>query len=371
MRLLLGFALAALVARAAPPAVVSPDVQPGREVTFRLRAPHAQQVLMVLEGSARPAPMVRGTDGVWTLTEGPLDPDYYSYSFLEDGVALIDPSNPSIKPSLVSPASMLHVPGPRSLPWEWNDVPHGVIHHEFFHSNVVGDDRDFYVYTPPGYDPRSARHYPVLYLLHGYTDGASAWSVVGRAGVILDNFIARGDAEPMIVVMPLGYGDPEILAEPFSPATRGLWQRNLEQFRQSLLREVLPRVIAQYQTGEDRESRAIAGVSMGAAESLYVGLNDLDDFAWIGSFSPGIELNALDGGLGAQFPQLSDEDNQRIRLLWIGCGTDDPSHLAVSRSMREFLAQRGIRNTYQETPGAHTWMVWRRYLDSFAPLLFR
>ena len=146
------------------------------------------------------------------LTTEPLEPDYYGYTFVADGVSLIDPANTLMKPNLLGLSSMFHVPGPRSISWETNDVPHGEVHHHFYHSAVVGDDRDFYVYTPPAYEESGRQQYPVLYLFHGYSDDASGWTAVGRANVILDNLIAQGKAKPMIIVMTLGYGAPEILS---------------------------------------------------------------------------------------------------------------------------------------------------------------
>src|SRR5262249_29131930 len=157
-----------------------------------------------------------------------------------------------------------------------------------YRSGVVGDERDFYVYTPPGYNPGADRRYPVLYLLHGFSDDASGWTAVGRAHVILDNLIAQRKAKPMLVVMPLGYGAPAI-APRTGPALRdpNLGQRNYDRFRNALLTEVLPEVEKTYRVATDRSSRAIAGLSMGGAESLFVGLNALDRFAWVGAFSSG------------------------------------------------------------------------------------
>ena len=157
--------------------------------------------------------MQKDEQGIWSATIGPLQPDTYGYSLSVDGVGLIDPSNQLMKPNLLNTESAVHVPGPPSapLPWEVADVPHGQIHHHFYRSKIVGDDRDFYVYTPPGYSAAARQDYPVLYLLHGFSDSANGWSEVGQANVILDNLIAQGKAKPMIVVMPLGYGDMEVI----------------------------------------------------------------------------------------------------------------------------------------------------------------
>jgi enterochelin esterase-like enzyme len=350
-----------------PERIVSPEVHLDRSVTFRFRDPNAKEVVVTLEGAAKPLPMQKDEEGVWSVTTEPLEPDYYGYSFVADGVSLVDPSNASLKPNLLFLSNRVHVPGPSSLPWEINQVFHGVIHHHFYHSTAVGDDRDFYVYTPPGYDPAGKALYPVLYLLHGYSDDASAWTAVGRANVILDNLIAQGKTKPMIVVMPLGYGAPQILSHGFAAFRHAsLVLENMQKFRDALLTEVMPQVEQDYRVLTDRNSRAIAGLSMGGAESLHVGLNNLDHFAWIGSFSAGGQGDDPN----AEFPALDAKANAQLRLLWIACGTED--HLIEpNRKFREWLASKGVRHTDVETPGMHTWMVWRRNLASFAPLLFQ
>ena len=350
----------------APPPLISPEVHSDNRVTFRFRAPNAKEVLLAREGT-EPVPMQKDEQGVWSITTDPLEPDFYGYSFEADGVRLIDPSNHLMKPNLLNTQSVVHVPGPASLPWEINDVPHGAIHHHFYRSGIVGDDRDFYVYTPPAYSPKANELYPTLYLLHGFSDDASAWTAVGRAHVILDNLIAQGKAKPMIVVMPLGYGAPEIVSQGFAAFhDASLRQRNFQKFRDALINEVIPQVEEAYRVSKDRKSRAVAGLSMGGAESLLTGLNTLDHFAWIGAFSSG----GLTEDFKADFPALDSKANSQLRLLWIACGTDD--HLIdINRKFRDWLKSKAIQHTDIETPGAHTWMVWRRNLASFASLLFQ
>jgi enterochelin esterase-like enzyme len=349
-----------------PPWLNTPEVHSDDSVTFRFLAPNAQEVKLAREG-AEPVAMQKDDRGVWTVNTAPLPPDYYGYSIVVDGVRSLDPYDHGLVPNLLSPGNFVHVPGPPSLPWELNDVPHGEIHHHFYRSAVAEDDRDFYVYTPPGYDPASKKTYPVLYLLHGYSDDASGWTAVGRANVILDNLIAQGRAKPMIVVMPLGYGAPEIVTRGFGAfRDTGLRQRNMDRFRDALLTEVIPQVEKTYRALTDRNSRAIAGLSMGGAESLYSGLNALDHFAWVGSFSAG----GLGEDLNAQFPSLDSKANAQLHLLWIACGTEDRL-IEPNRKFREWLASKGIQHTDIETPGMHTWMVWRRNLATFASLLFQ
>src|SRR5713226_8753664 len=350
-----------------PPApLISPEVHQDGSVTFRFRAPNALEVKLAREG-AEPVSMQKGAQGVWKVTTARLAPDYYGYSFLADGVRLIDPQNPLLIPNLLTPASAAHILGPPSLPWELNDVPHGEIHHHFYKSKVAADDRDYYVYTPNRYDPAAKRTYPVLYLLHGYSDDASGWTAVGHSNVILDNLIAQGKAKPMIVVMPLGYGTMEFVHLGWTAwGHTDLRAKNVDNFREALLTEVMPRVESEYRSTKDRNGRAIAGLSMGGSESLLTGLNNLDKFSWIGAFSSG----GIPEDFQKTFPALDAKANQQIRLLWIACGTDDRL-ITVNRNFREWLKSKGIQHTDIETPGQHTWMVWRRNLAEFAGLLFR
>jgi enterochelin esterase-like enzyme len=351
----------------APPApIVSPDVHSDGSVTFRFRSPNAKEVELDLEG-VEPAPMKKDDQGVWSITTAPLAPDYYGYSFVADGVRLIDPENSFLVPNLLSAGSAVHVPGPLSLPWELNDVPHGEIHHHFYLSAVGEDDRDYYVYTPPGYDAAAKKTYPVLYLLHGFSDDASGWTAVGHANVILDNLIAQGKAKPMIVVMPLGYGTMAFVHLGWDAWSHTeMRDRNFKKFTDALLTEVMPRVESEYRTTKDRNARAIAGLSMGGSESLLTGLNNLDKFAWIGGFSSG----GIPTDFSKDFPSLDAKANEQLHLLWIACGTED--HLiTLNRDLRAWLKTKGVKVTEIETPGMHSWMVWRRNLAEFAGLLFR
>jgi enterochelin esterase family protein len=360
-----------------PANLVSPEVRADGSVTFRFRDPNAKEVKLHLEG-AEPVSMQKDDRGIWSVTTAPLDPDYYAYSFAADGVRLIDPENPQLTPNLLATESAVHVPGSLSLSWELNDVPHGEIHHHFYRSTVAGDDRDYYVYTPAGYDSAVKKMYPVLYLLHGYGGDASGWTAVGHANVILDNLIAQGKAKPMIVVMPLGYGTVEFLRLGWGAwAHAELRDRNFKKFSEVLLTEVMPRVETEYQVSKNRDARAIAGLSMGGSESLLTGLNNLGEFSWVGAFSSG----GIPEDFQKDFPSIHAGTNQRLHLLWIACGAEDDLVLSgspnaddlitLNRSLRKWFKTKGVRVTEIETPGMHTWMVWRRNLTDFAGLLFR
>ena len=358
------------LAQQAPPPVQSPEVAGDGSVTFRFRDPNAQRVVVNVEGAKEPLVMQKDEAGIWTATTRSMEPELYGYSFNADGVQLIDPANSKLKPNLLGVTSEVRVPGPGPMPWEAADIPHGIVHHHFYRSNVVGDNRDFYVYTPPAYDASPNARYPVLYLLHGYSDDASGWTAVGKANLILDTLISSGRAKPMIVVMPLGYGAPEIVQR--TPvfgsglSNAELRERNYTRFRSALIDEVIPQVERTYRVFPDRDSRAIAGLSMGGAESLLTGLNRLDRFSAVGAFSTG----GLSDDFAADFPQLTRAATAQLHLLWIACGVDDRL-ITPNRNLIAWLKAKDIKLTQVETPGMHTWMVWRSNLMEFAPLLFR
>jgi enterochelin esterase family protein len=267
-----------------------------------------------------------------------------------------------LMPNLRAPVSLLHVPGPATLPWEINPVPRGIIHRHFFRSRVVGDDRDFYVYTPPGYDPRKSDVYPVLYLLHGAGDNDSHWTLLGRANVIADNLIADGRAVPMIIVRPNGH-----ISDRNREREKPDRFRERELFEKDMLESIVPLVESEYRVQADPQHRGIVGLSMGGGQSIAVGLGHTDRFAWIGAFSAAASADdPVLTGLRADPAQA----NQRIRLLWIAIGKDD-FLLQRSRGFIEALDGLKLRHTYKETAGSHAWGVWRGYLADFLPLLFR
>ncbi len=358
MRLILLFSLVCLASAQPPARVVSPEVSADHRVTFRLRAPQAREVLVDRETATRVS-MLKGDDGVWTLTTDALAPDIYGYRFVVDGLAVMDPVNPMMKTNLLGATSAVHVRGNES--WDPRDVPHGALTEHFYESKIAGDRRSFFVYTPPGYDARAGKKYPVLYLLHGFSDGSDGWSTVGRAHVILDNLIADRKAVPMLVVMPLGYGEPAILGP--GPRTPDMGRRNLTKHKETLLQEVIPQVEKAYRVQPRPADRAIAGLSMGGGESLYSGLTAPHAFAYVASFSGAVpEANMLEG--------LDDSLNKKLKMLWIACGKDD-FLIKRNREFIDLLKSRNITNTWNETAGAHTWPVWRRNLTELAPLLFR
>lgn len=355
---------------AAPPP--SPDVHPDGSVSFRLVMANAVKVELHLEGSAQPFPMTKEADGAWTVTVPKLAPQYYSYSFNVDGSDVLDPHNTTIKTSFFSNQNIFLMPGQPPMPWEPANVPHGIVHHHYYHSSIVGVDSQYFVYTPPGFDPKSPQEYPVLYLLHGYSDDPSAWTHMGKANVILDNLIASGKAKPMIVVMPLGYGTMDVITHGWQVwKDQELIRTNYSKFGDTLFKEVMPLVKQQYPLSEKREDHAIAGLSMGGAESLLVGLNHVDDFAYVGGFSSApLMREDFAQALPAITAQSAPDIKKKLRVLWISCGTED-GLIEANRKLGAWLKEKGIEVHAVETPGMHVWMLWRDSLSNFAPMLFQ
>ena len=347
----------------------SNEVHADGSITFRYKDPAASKVLLNLEGAGKPLAMRKDRDGIWSVVTPPLPPEIYGYGFEVDGRSQLDPKNPAVKPNLIFVGNLVTVPGSAPQLWEAREVPHGVVHHHIYTTKVVkgllDGHSEYYVYTPPSYDPKRVKPYPVLYLLHGWSDMANGWMAVGQADFIFDNLIAEGKAEPMLVVMPLGYGDMK-----FVTSGGGVWDddaavdRNVSLFSRALLTEILPQVESTYHVSGDRNDRAITGLSMGGLESLTIGLTHPEQFGWVGGFSSAMghrekdELAALSGKTAG------------LRLLWIACGTEDDL-ITPNRKFIAWLKSKDVPVTAIETPGGHTWIVWRDNLAHFAPLLFR
>ncbi|HMC62168.1 MAG TPA: alpha/beta hydrolase-fold protein [Candidatus Solibacter sp.] len=349
---------------AQPPALRSPEVDSTRRVTFRLRAPKAGEVSVSGEFLDAGKSLQKDDQGVWSVTIGPVAPEIYNYNFTIDGVRTIDPNNPNVKtgstPGTI--ASILEVPGEGPAFYDGQAVPHGEIHTHWYQSKSLNALRRVTVYTPPGYDQSAPARYPVLYLFHGANADETAWTRLGHVNLILDNLLAAGKAKPFVVVMPFGYGVP-----PGTPASAP--GDNTTLFSRDLIEDVIPAIQSKYRVNTSRDQRAIAGLSMGGGESLGIGLNHLDLFSYVAGFSAALRPPGFPktfAGLVAN-PQ---EANQKLHLLWVGCGNQD-SLFAPAKSFSAFLEEHQIKHTFRETPGAHTWMVWRRYLNELAPLLFQ
>jgi enterochelin esterase family protein len=307
--------------------------------------------------------LTKDAKGLWSATVGPLEPEIYHYNFTVDGVRTIDPGNAEVKTGSTAStiASVLEVRGESPAFYDAQTVPHGEIRAHWYQSKSLGTVRRMTVYTPPGYD-RSRGKLAVLYLLHGANADETAWQRLGRANLIVDNLLAAKKIKPFIVVMPFGYG--------VMPGTSGAQGQNTAAFGKDLLEDVIPFVEATYRTYKDRQHRALVGLSMGGGQAFNIGLNHRDRFAYVGGFSSGLGRPADFAKTYAALIADAKAANKELRLIWVGCGTEDGA-FAGSKAFSEFLTQNGITHTFRETGGAHTWMVWRRYLNEISPLLFR
>lgn len=342
------------------PVVLSPELLPDRRVIFRVRASNASEVTITGEWTNGVKQLAKDASGVWSVTLGPLAPDLYGYSFFIDGFQTLDPANPAVKPMRSVRTSILEVPAVDPLLHDFQNVAHGTVRQHAYGSRA--NLRHLVVYTPPGYDMAPASRYPVLYLLHGSGDNESTWTGIGRAHWIADNLLARDKCRPLIIVMTDGH-PPASSGTGTAPESRG---QALAAFQRDLLEETLPFIEANYRTLPGPTNRAIAGFSLGGGQSLIIGLNHPDLFAWVGGMS------AAMGNPAETFRSaLADAPitNGRLKLLWFACGKDD-FVLKSNQQLDALLAARGIRHEFAVTEGSHGWPVWRRHLVDFLPRLF-
>jgi enterochelin esterase family protein len=358
-----------------PPQFVSPEVSADRKATFRIHAPNAESVRLSssdIPKTGRGVEMKKAENGVWEASVGPIDPGAYRYNFNVDGVAVIDPRNPATSEANMNTWSLVYVPGSEIS--DLKDVPHGAVAEVNYYSSTLKRFRRMHVYTPPGYDKGEGR-YPVFYLLHGAFDCDQSWTSVGRAGYILDNLIAAGKAKPMIVAMPAGHTGPFR----FGPPGDRWFERQVDEFGDDFVKDLKPYVEKNYRVIGDRAHRAIAGLSMGGAQTLNIAFSHLDDYGFIGVYSSGI-FGIVGGGPGNAAPSTQWEDKRKevldnadlkkgLQLVWFGCGKDD-FLIRTSNATVDMLKKHKFNVLAKESAGGHTWINWRDYLSEFAPLLF-
>jgi enterochelin esterase family protein len=339
-----------------PAPTVSPELRPDGGVTFRLKAARASEVKV--SGQFGPdAKMTKDTKDLWSVTVPAVPAGVHEYRFVVDGVTVIDPQNPMIKPQRWPNTSILHVPANPPAPWDLQDIPHGTLHLHYYKSKALGNWRHLVVYTPPGASGRL----PVLYLSHGYSDNDESWSVHGKAHWIMDSLIATKKAVPMIVVMMDGHPIPPGATgfDAYGPANSAALCDELEQ-------DIVPLVESHYKVVSRPRSRAFAGLSMGGHHALTVAMNHHDQFNWIGAFSSAPPpTNSIAAGLNAP-----DAVNKDLKTFWIACGRKD-FLFQRNNEFSALLKSKRIKHEYLETEGDHSWPVWRRYLVDFAPKLFR
>jgi enterochelin esterase-like enzyme len=336
------------------PPIISPQIAADHMVTFRVRAAKASEVAVQGQWKNGRSSMSKSND-VWSVTVGPIDAGVWEYSLNIDGVSMIDPANTWIKPMREPRTSILHIPGDPPKLWDFQDVPHGTVNFQSYHSKAVGKVREMAVYTPPGYYNTRAE-YPLIVLQHGSGDNQATWTVHGKAHWILDNLIAKKEAVPMVVVMLDGHA-----ATGGGAGGSGL-NNNTQLFEKDLLEDVLAIVEKTYRVKKGAKNRGIVGLSMGGGQSLTIGLNHNDQFGWVGGFSSAVpNKETVDKNIEAA---------KKLKLLWIGVGKDD-FLLQRNNEFDAYLKEKSVPHEYVITEGNHSWPVWRDYLTRFAPKLFR
>jgi len=369
--------------------IVSPEISDEMKATFRILAPEATKVevtgdFLPTEKISTPhgdfdapgrAALTKDEKGLWSYTTAEsLAPELYSYTFIVDGVRMNDPSNVFQIRDVNSITSVFLIPGGRADLYGVKPVPHGTLSKQWYRSEKLGMSRRLTVYTPAGYED-SHRSYPVFYLLHGMGGDENAWTELGRASQILDNLIAQGNAEPMIVVMT--NGNAALEAAPgesslgFTQPTTQL-PKTMDGAFEEAFTEVVDFIDGHYRTIPDKAHRAIAGLSMGGFHSLYISANNPAMFDYVGLYSaaihPGKEnLSPVYADLEAK---LVEQFAQKPALYWIGIGSDDFLYKA-NADFRLLLDSHAFAYTYRETGEGHIWKNWRIYLTEFLPLLFK
>lgn len=366
---------------------ISPEIYDNNTVTFRLVAPQAKEVFVVGEflppsivmkdgmptQMTGTAAMRKGGDGVWSFTTlRPVEPGYYNYSFIVDGVTITDPSNIYTTRDVVKSTSILFVEGGWSDYFRDQDVPHGSLSYVWYHCDKSERDRRLTVYTPAGYESSGLR-YPVLYLLHGMGGDEESWVTLGRAVQILDNLIAQGKVKPMIVVMP--NGNIDLQAAP-GHGPEGFFTPDLDSLHNysGLFEESFPGIIRfidkAYHTVPRKQSRAIAGLSMGGFHAMQISRAYPDYFDYVGLFSAAVGHEAGDIPIYQNpMEKLRTQFSKKPALYWIAIGKEDFLYDANAEYV-QLLETNRFRYEYFETGGGHTWYNWRFYLTEFLRRLF-
>lgn len=367
--------------------VKSPEVNGDNTVTFRLAAPKAVKVEVVGDFLFRDTTdnkgyyaeeMREGENGVWELTTPkPLQPELYSYSFVVDGMRMADPSNVFLNRDVATLTNIFLVGGGRDSLYAVKDVAHGTVARVWYDSPELKTKRRMTVYTPAGYES-GGRKYPVLYLLHGMGGDEEAWINLGRTAQILDNLIASGKAEPMIVVMPNGNVSQKAApGETPGRMSQPVFQlpRTMNGEMETSFPDIVKFVEKTYRVNRSKSARAVAGLSMGGFHALHISKQYPDMFGYVGLFSAAImpdkSRNTDDSEVYRDMEtKLKRQFANPPSLYWIGIGREDFLY-GANAEYRALLDRLGCKYTYRESGEGHLWRNWRIYLCEFVPLLFK
>ena len=338
-----------------------PQILADHRVIFRVKAPDAQRVQIDL---VKKYDMMKDTGGYWQVTTDSIGEGFHYYSLLVDGVAVADPSSESFY-GMGRMASGIEIPFAGGGYYAMKNVPHGDIRIKKYFSTVTNSWRQFYIYTPPGYDVNINDKYPVLYILHGGGEDERGWATQGKTDIILDNLIADKKARPMLVVMMDGNLSSGGLA--------GFGEQSLKKFEDELKNAVIPFVEKSYRTETDANNRALAGLSLGGLQTLYAGIRNTNMFSYLGVFSSGWFANqpALSDPQYAFMKENATSINKSLKSFWIAMGGKEDIAYNNCKIMLAKFDEMGVKYTYSEYPGGHTWPVWRNNLYNFAQVLFK
>ena len=361
--------------------IQSPVINEDNTVTFFVNAPEASDVQVygdwaVENGHGR---MQKNSDGIWEYTSPVLPSEMYTYRICIDGVMGIDPTNPFTCRDVGTIFSIFYINGGHADYYQVHDVPHGSLTQEWYHSEALGNcDRRISVYTPAGYNT-SRKRYPVLYLLHGSGGDENAWVELGRTVRIMDNLIAEGRCEPMIVVIPNGNAVKQAAPGETNEnlSYRPMMTNQMKGYKtgnyEESFEEIVKHIDKHYRTIPKKTHRAVAGLSMGGFHSLFIALNHPEKFNYVGLLSAGLNTAFLDMTRPAykdMEAKLKNFQNEGYELFWIACGKDDFLYQNNLDFMKTCDAI-GFGYTYHESERGHIWANWRQYLLMFAPMLFR
>jgi enterochelin esterase-like enzyme len=351
-----------------------PQVNSEGRVRASISAPQAQKVQLDIGGKRYD--MTKDEKGVWSGVSDPQDEGFHYYQLNIDGAQVPDPGTLSFY-GASRWGSGVEVPASDQDFYALKDVPHGQVRENLYFSKITNSWRRCFVYTPPDYDKNTSVRYPALYLQHGSGEDETGWAVQGKANLIADNLMAEKKAIPMIIVMDKGYATKPNQTPPQGGAPPARGTGGMSAFEEVMIKEIIPMIDATYRTIPDREHRAMAGLSMGANQTIQITMNNLDVFSHIGGFSgtSNYPSTAAIDPLTFQNGKFKDgvSLNKQIKLLWLGLGTKEPNPFPGSvRAFRDMLEKSGIKYVYYESQGtAHEWLTWRRDLFQFTPLLFK
>ncbi len=346
------------------PVYTSPIINTDRTVVFNLYAPKAENVFLLSSIQSENIPMVKGTNGLWTVTIGPITPEIYHYQFDIDGAKISDLKNQSPYPWLESKSELI-IPGITPLLHELSNVPHGTLHDHIYHSKTIDGPNSVRVYTPPNYNPTDDKVYPIIFLLHGFGEKVSFWSDFGKINLIADNLISLNKIIEPIIIMPNGDPFEADYYKFFSSQVDGnTWmEKNMETLNSDLFQDLMPFLKSRYKIKSDKSSMAIIGSSMGGIQAVQLGIKNANKFGWVIGLSTSLNI--------PPFSLENKEEIDSLNLLQFNIGEKDSWGINQSNKVHQWLLENEINHEYIVSKGGHDWDVWRKDMTILLQKLFK